>query len=390
MPCYNKQGIFFMRNSGLKLGDYPNLIAQSTIDKLSKRTHPLGKLPYYDQSTHPESWREEVIASQRYKELMDSYANTFQIPKEMINPMGVIMSAGSSMYSVINMENGKRSNLIELAEKIMRFEWNLDHDEVIFDLEIMEPGEIKLPEEMTMESPLSPDDKEEIENDEDLMAEVVKRRTINGFAQGASLRAHYLFHLYADEIESIVPNITPLYQKSLIANDLFYYIISDEMLKNQIESSDSNNAGYVSLDFSGEIPKIIAKAINFPILIHEITKGIISLLSVAGLPKEMAKKIIDYTDTIIAELWDIRLFPVLWSNLHSIIDPNDHDIKKLILIELFKKDAEDFIEFMSLLEHRPDYAKKEIDAIVKQKRYEIMEYNFMNDEDGISLSDLGL
>jgi hypothetical protein len=308
----------------------------------------------------------------------------------MINPMGVIMSAGSSMYSVINMENGKRSNLIELAEKIMRFEWNLDHDEVIFDLEIMEPGEIKLPEEMTMESPLSPDDKEEIENDEDLMAEVVKRRTINGFAQGASLRAHYLFHLYADEIESIVPNITPLYQKSLIANDLFYYIISDEMLKNKIESSDSNNAGYVSLDFSGEIPKIIAKAINFPILIHEITKGIISLLSVAGLPKEMAKKIIDYTDTIIAELWDIRLFPVLWSNLHSIIDPNDHDIKKLILIELFKKDAEDFIEFMSLLEHRPDYAKKEIDAIVKQKRYEIMEYNFMNDEDGISLSDLGL
>jgi len=171
---------------------------------------------------------------------------------------------------------------------------------------------------------------------------------------------------------------------------LFYYIISDEMLKNQIESSDSNNAGYVSLDFSGEIPKIIAKAINFPILIHEITKGILSLLSVAGLPKEMAKKIIDYTDTIIAELWDIRLFPVLWSNLHSIIDPNDHDIKKLILIELFKKDAEDFIEFMSLLEHRPDYAKKEIDAIVKQKRYEIMEYNFMNDEDGISLSDLGL
>ena len=390
MPCYNKQGIFFMRNSGLKLGDYPNLMAKSTIDKLSKRTHPLGKLPYYDQSTHPESWREEIIASQRYKELMDSYANTFQTPKEMINPMSVIMSAGSSMYSVINMESGKRSDLIELAEKIMRFEWNLDYDEVVFDLEIMEPGEIKLPEEMTMESPLSPEDKEEIENDEDLMAEVVKRRTINGFAQGASLRAHYLFHLYADEIESIVPNITPLYQKALIANDLFYYIISDEMLKDQIESSDSNNAGYVSLDFSGETPKIIAKAINFPILIHEITKGIISLLSVAGLPKEMAKKIIDYTDTIIAELWDIRLFPVLWSNLHSVIDPSDHDIKKLILIELFKKDAESFIDFMSLLEHRPDYAKKEIDAIVKQKRYEIMEYNFMNDEDGISLSDLGL
>ena len=391
MPCYNKQGIFFMRNSGIKLGDYPNLIAKSTIEKLSKRNHPLGKLPYYDQSTHPESWREELIASERYKELVDSYSTTFQIPKELIHPMEVMMSAGSAMFKATNMESGKRVALCELAEKIIRDEWNLGYDEVIFDLEIMEPGTIKLPDEMSMETPLTPEEKEEIENDEELLAEVVKRRTINAFAQGASLRALYLFHLYRDEIEEIVPEVIPFYQKALIANDLFYYLISDEDFQQQIESNDSNNAGYVELDFSGETPKIIAKAMNFPILILEMTKGIISLFSVAGLPKEGAKKIIDYTDTIIAELWDIRLFPTMWGNFHSLIDPQDYDIKKLVVIELFKKDAEDFIDFMSLLEHRPDYAKKEIDSIIKEKRMEIMEYNFNNDDlDGISLSDLGL
>ena len=380
-----------MRNSGIKLGDYPNLIAKSTIEKLSKRNHPLGKLPYYDQSTHPESWREELIASERYKELVDSYSTTFQIPKELIHPMEVMMSAGSAMFKATNMESGKRVALCELAEKIIRDEWNLGYDEVIFDLEIMEPGTIKLPDEMSMETPLTPEEKEEIENDEELLAEVVKRRTINAFAQGASLRALYLFHLYRDEIEEIVPEVIPFYQKALIANDLFYYLISDEDFQQQIESNDSNNAGYVELDFSGETPKIIAKAMNFPILILEMTKGIISLFSVAGLPKEGAKKIIDYTDTIIAELWDIRLFPTMWGNLHSLIDPQDYDIKKLVVIELFKKDAEDFIDFMSLLEHRPDYAKKEIDSIIKEKRMEIMEYNFNNDDlDGISLSDLGL
>jgi hypothetical protein len=380
-----------MRKSGLQLGDYPNLIDRSIIEKLSTRNHPLGKLPYYDQSTHPESWREENIASERYKELIDSYSTTFQVPKEFISPMEVMMSAGSAMFSATNMESGKRVVLCELAEKIIREEWNLGYDEVIFDLEIMEPGTIELPEEMNMETPLTPEEKEEIENDEELVAEIVKRRTINAFAQGASLRAHYIFHLYRDDIEKIVSGITPYYQKSLIANDLFYYLIGDDMFQQQIESDNSNNAGYVELDFSGEIPKIIAKAMNFPILIHEMTKGIISLFSVAGLPKENAEKIIDYTDTIIAELWDIRLFPNMWGNLHGLINVDDYDIKKLILIDLFKKDAEDFIDFMSLVEHRPDYAKKEIEAIVKKKRMEIMEYNFSNDDlDSINLSDLGL
>ncbi len=380
-----------MRKSGLQLGDYPNLIAKSTIEKLSKRSHPLAKLPYYDQSTHPESWREENIASERYKELIDSYSNTFQTPKELISPMEVMMSAGGAMFRATNMESGKRVALCDLAEKIIRDEWNLGYDEVIFDLEIMEPGTIKLPEEMSMETPLTQEEKEEIENDEELLAEVVKRRTINAFSQGASLRALYIFHLYRDDIEKIVPGVIPFYQKALIANDLFYYLISDEDFQQQIQSNDSNNAGYVDLDFSGEIPKIIAKGMNFPILILEMTKGIISLFSVAGLPKKDAKKVIDYTDTIIAELWDIRLFPTMWGNLHGLIDVDDYDIKKLILIELFKKDAESFIEFMSLVEHRPDYAKKEIDSIARSKRIEIMEYNFNNDDlDGISLSDLGL
>ena len=121
-------------------------------------------------------------------------------------------------------------------------------------------------------------------------------------------------------------------------------------------------------------------------------KGIISLFSVVGLVGvENADKIVDYTDTIIGELWDIRLFPVIWADFHALIDEEDYDIKKLILIELFKKEPEEFIEFMSLLEHRPDYAKKEIKDIVKQKRVEIMEYNFDNDDyDSIDLSDLGL
>ncbi len=389
MPCYNKQGIFFMRKSGLQLGDYPNLIASSIVQQLSKREHPLARMPYYDQSTHPEVWREEILASERYKELVDRYCTTFNVDKSSLNPMGVMMSAGSANFIATNKESGKRKELASLAEKIVREDWNLDYNEVLFDLEILEPGEISLPEESKMESPLNDEDKEYVEAE--LSDEVVKRRTINAFAQGAALKGHYLFHLYSEQIEAIVPDVITFYQKALCANDLFYYMISDDMLKQQIESSDQNNAGYFMLDFEGEIPKIIVKAINLPILIHEMKKGLISLFAVPGLPEEDSDKVIDYADTIISELWDIRLFPNMWANLHSLIDPDDYDVKKLILIELFKKPADEFIYFMSLLEHNQDQAKKEIEGIVKQKRREIMEYNFMeNDFDGFDLSNLGL
>jgi hypothetical protein len=378
-----------MRKSGLQLGDYPNFIANSIVKKLSERSHPLAKMPYYDQSTHPETWREEHIASERYKELVDSYCGTFGLDKSQLNPMEVMMCAGSANFIAVQKESGKRKELCVLAEKIIREEWYLNKDEVIFDLEILEPGTISLPPETNMQTPLNEEEKEELENE--MEDEIVKRRTVNAFAQGAALRGHYLFHLYRTEIEEIIPDVTSYYQKALIANDLFYYLISDEMFQQQIESDDSNNAGWVKLDFSGETPKIIAKAINLPILIHEMIKGIISLLSVPGLPEEDSDKLIEYTDTIIAELWDIRLFPVLWANFHALIDEDDYDIKKLIIIDLFKKDAEEFINFMSLLEHRPDYAEKEIKNIIKEIRMRIMEYNFIKDDlDNLSLSDLGL
>lgn len=378
-----------MRKSGLQLGEYPNFIAKSTVNKLSERTHPLAEMPYYNKSSEPVSWREELIASERYKELVDSYCNTFGSDKQYLSPMEVIISSGSSGYIATGKENGKRKELCVLAEKIIREEWSLDKDEVVFDLEILEPGCVKLPKETNMESPLNKEEKEELK--ETMEDEIVKRRTINALAQGAALRGHYLFHLYRDEIEEIIPGVTPYYQKALISNDLFYYIISDEAFKQQVQCNSSCNAGYVMLDFSGDVPKIIAKAINLPILIHEMIKGIISLLSVAGLPKENADKVIDYTDTIISELWDIRLFPVVWANLHVLIDEEDYDIKKLIMIELFKKTPNDFIEFMTLLEHQPDHAKKEIKNIVREKRMQIMEYNFVKDDyNDVDLSDLGI
>jgi len=381
-----------MRESGInnkltELG-YPNLINSDILNELSENTHPLSNMPYYNKGSEPDLLRPEEIAIDRYTELMDSYCSTYDVDKDKVRPYDVMVNATMSNMIAMGKEKDKRVELCILAEKIIREEWCLGADEVVFDLELLDHGNIELPEEINIESPLSEEDKLDVETD--MSEEIIKRKTINGLSQGASLKGHYIFHLYQDDIHKIVPEVSNYYQKALIANDLIYYLSSDKEFKDNVESDNSNNAGYVDLDFSGDIPKIIVKAINLPILIHEMIKGIMSLFSVVGIPEENGKKLIDYTDTIMNELWDIRLFPVMWSNLNSMFDERDYDIKKLVLIDLFKKEANEFIYFMKMLDNNSGLAKKEIDSIIKKKRGDIMEYEFNDSIDDIDLSDLGL
>jgi hypothetical protein len=152
--------------------------------------------------------------------------------------------------------------------------------------------------------------------------------------------------------------------------------MDDDMLGNMMDSNDdSANAGYVKLNFDGPIPVIEAKAINFPILIHEMTKGCITLFSIPGI-QNMTQEIIDETDFVMAELYEIRFGPTIWQEFHMLIDLDDYDVKKLIMVEVFKKEAEEFHEFMNDVMNKPDEAKKELKRIAKDIKMRIMNYEF--------------
>ena len=197
--------------------------------------------------------------------------------------------------------------------------------------------------------------------------------------------------LTQDEFEEIIPQITQSYQKALIANDLFYFILNDDDLQNQLSGGDSgSNAGYCRLNFDGDIPVIEAKAISAPILLHEVTKCLITFFSIPGI-QNMDQETVDETDFVMAELWDIRFGPTIWTNFHSIIDVDDYDIKKLIIMEIFKMDSITFIDdFMKKVMNDPELAKKEVKYITKKIRNQIMEYEFEKGSDDVDLSDLGI
>ena len=381
-----------MRKINIDLTGYPKIIDPGTLNKVANRKHPMAKLPSYPTNNEPTQYQEEVIVERRFKELCDSYSATFGVDARNINPMQLIMSFGGLFSQAKKLEEGHERELEQLAERIIREQYHLGEDEVLFDIELLNLGECKLPKEMNRKKKITAD----FEQTTDIDA--LKKRTINALSQGAALKSHYLFHLYRDEMARLSEDLPDFYQKLLITNDLFYYVLNDKMFEDMIESDDSpNNAGYVKLNFDGDIPVIEAKAICFPILLHELTKGCISLFSIPGI-QNMTQELVDETDYVMAEIYEIRLGPTIWQDLHSMIEPEDYDIKKHILIELFKLESEDFHVFMKNVTANPEKAQKEIKSIVRVIRHKITEYELEKqynvDEDDdlpyVDFSSLGL
>jgi hypothetical protein len=354
----------------MDLTGYKNLIDPQLLDRVKNNTHTMADMPYY-----PKNYEINMV-EKRYKELCDAYSKAFQTPTQTMSHMGVLMGGSQNGMESIARERGNREELIILAEKIVREQFNLGEDEVEFDIDIVEVGKCKFHKDMNITKTI-PENFKQSEN-----KDIIKKRTINALSQGAAKKSHYIFHLYHDEINAIVPDITNYYQRAFTGNDLLYFALNDNLFSQYVQGNGSgNNAGYVRLDFSGKIPVIEAKGINMPLLIHEMTKGVISLLSVPGI-QNMSQGVIDETDFIMSEIWEIRFGATLWETFHSNIDVDDYDIKKVIIMNIFNMPSDEFINFMDDVVNDPEKSKKTVSNIAKKIRIDKMNYDFeANSED---------
>jgi hypothetical protein len=359
---------FFMRKINIDLSNYSKIINPNILIRVANQTHPMAAMPYYKSTTVDKLYEEQLIED-RFKELCDSYSRSLNTPVDKINPESVFFNGGKFQFAAINHETKIRSELVILAEKIVREQFNLGTDEVLFDLEIVDIGECSLPEEVNKEKKV-PDDFEQT-TDKDIL----KKRTINALSQGAAKKSNYLFHLYRDSFDKLNSKLCDNFQKGLISNDLMYYLFNDDQFAHILCSSDINNGGYCKINFNGDVPCIEVKAVTTPLLIHESIKAIITLLSISGI-QNMSQESIDDTDYVMAELWEIRFGPTLWTEFHSLIDVDDYDIKKLIIKSIFEKETDDFLSFFDDVLNNQEVAKNEIKRLVKIFRKDILDYQF--------------
>ena len=330
--------------------------------------------------------------------------------------------------NIMRIEAAHRDELIELAK-----EASLDDAEVPADWYQIEanlgmpttdnfrmqpePEEDEEDEEEDENEPLQfPSfDIEDLTDEEILELEKHKRNIINALIQGAAKKGHYLFQKpdVKARLDAIDPSLYGDYLGIMAINDFLYFSMEQmiEMMSQtgqgvagKVELDDADDEGGEEGEEGEEQPdtKIIATGLIFPILCHEIIKGLEEAKGRHGLPSDpgMREKVMGQTDTLSNEPMQLRIGPEIVEKIRfalpdDIFDPEYKGLINWFHILLYQIEAKEFLEIIgnaiSEDSSKLGKAKKRFEEIVREAKQMKEEFeNYKEEEDIDSDDDDGL
>jgi len=218
-------------------------------------------------------------------------------------------------------------------------------------------------------------DVDDLTDEEELELEKHKRNIMNAIVQGMAKKAHWLF-LKPDvkkRLDAIDSSLYPNYLFIMAVNDFFYF--TNELMIDNMSRTGSGVAGKVKLkdvpkgdsnDDSGEDDSsedtpdnnesqadtvIEATGLIFPILCHEIVKGIEdakSRHSESGNP-EIRRKVRSQVDTLTNEPMQLRIGPEIVERIRmalpdAMFEEGNEGLINWFHILLYQIPAEDFLK----------------------------------------------
>ena len=380
--------------------NHPERMNAKLEEDLKNRTHSLGAHPAFPEGD--ERNFEENIISDRYYDVLKNVKKTFNLDR--VDNQKIMAMQMPLVHECMELESNHKKELEELAIKMIREEFDIPEEDVEIVAELVD----KISLEGTKKKPTSKSADMEFEKHSDIVeanAEVYKRRLANAMIQGASKKNHHMFHMVEDELTDLDPKLPNIYAKTMAAADYMYYII-DKM-------DDGVPGGVVRVELpkkEGDICKIHAQAIVFPVLIHELSKGAMEILSTHGLPEDekIREFVMSKADSVNLEPWDMRLGPALWEKFTRCFSPEDFPLKHHVYAELMSKPPAEFNEQMKEIFAGTKEGKRIVDGILKNVKCDLKQdafnesleskrkaadekiYLTPDDLNRIDLSDLGL
>ncbi|MBD3408408.1 MAG: hypothetical protein GF411_19955 [Candidatus Lokiarchaeota archaeon] len=176
---------------------------------------------------------------------------------------------------------------------------------------------------------------EDVELSQEMIDQINKRITINALTQGSAVDMMMtVHHLVNRELKKIDTELLNLYDKITSASHKQYWMMDISSMAKQLAGMA---VGSEKVTYSNDTPKIEAKAIMFPILVQELSKGVMELLSHHGLSdmdEETTETVLAHADRLEDEPWLIQIGPEMWRKL---LDAMPDKTKKADIVTALNK-----------------------------------------------------
>jgi len=368
--------------------------------------------PYHGFSAIPNMDRDfiELISSKRFKDSVDKVrtamgdTRTIQGSNALMQLMGTV---GQAMQKLVMIQNQSKKQLEDLAIELVKNELGIPDDAMQFKAELVSQP-MGAAEGMQSESEMpSEEEVEELMGDmENFNLEREKRRFINSLIQGAAFKGGHMYNLVKNEINDINPQLMNLYAVTQSLMEHAYWIFPN---MEGMAGGGGGQMGQSEVDEETDPPTVSAKAVTFPLLVHELVKGVYEIFGSHGLPDDPRQQemILNAEDTLPAEIWDSRLGPIFWEKFMAsypieLFDEDKKHIQHYLFMRFSALNAEEFMKVSKMILKGDPLGQQFIQGMVneivkdlKDKDYnDAMGYDEDDEDDddlsGVDFSDLGL
>jgi hypothetical protein len=313
--------------------------------KFSKELKGLKHLPHNETIKRVDSklfsldgnrlyhYKPDVLAAEEYKRCLELFERRLPAEQSLPTHEAVVMTqlrmqpTSDSMF-IREMKN--QEVLQEIAVETVRSLFDIpEHIQLLPKLDSgldLDTDQDDSPQPFLS---LSEDRKKE------MFEEIQKRVILNGLVHGSAMHiwksAHYIIK---DRIDQVDDFLMTLYDEYTAAVSWLLWQMDPDAFQRQVGGI---TMGFNQLEFEEEGEpecNVHCHAVNFPVLLHELTKGAMDYLISRGIPQDYSEEELEYyyakADDYENEIWHYLMSPTIWIKLVEAADVATQDLPAVI------------------------------------------------------------
>lgn len=267
------------------------------------------------------------------------------------------------LYQIVEIEEDHKEELEQEAVRIISEVWGIDPSQLRPSLEsdAMDTGQS---ESDQVEIGDLPSD----QGSSDIAPHVRHRVTLNTLTQGAATHhSATIHHMAREALDRIDPQLLSLYSKLMSHSIHAYWIVGFPMPQGmgagisaagdervEWESPEADEPG--AEPGTSEVPIVYARGLTFPVLLHELSKGVMEIITSRQISKhdpDTQARIVRDADKFAYEPLQIMVGPEIWQRFLRAMKANNIAGNKIAEVVSLLSDAD------------PDVAEEFIDGVIR-------------------------